>query len=51
MNTLNRPSEHLDTQREEQQHTQQKPRQDPRLVYGDLDRFFRELLMEQQEQG
>ncbi len=29
----------------------QRPRRNPRLVYSDPDRFFNDLLMEQQEQG
>jgi len=29
----------------------QQLRRNPRLVYSDPDRFFRDLLMEQQEQG
>lgn len=29
----------------------ERPRQNPRLVYNDPDRFFRDLLMEQQEQS
>lgn len=29
----------------------QEPRRNPRLVFSDPDRFFRDLLMEQQEQS
>ena len=30
---------------------EQRPQQNPRLVFNDPDRFFRDLLMEQNEQG
>lgn len=50
MNIQSRLTEHQDSQREEA-HTQQKPRRNPRLVFGDPDKFFHDLLMEQQEQS
>lgn len=39
---------HDDPKREDPKQT---PRRNPRLVYGDPDKFFRDLLMEQQEQS
>ena len=35
----------------ERQEDRQAPRRNPRLVFSDPDRFFRDLLMEQQEQN
>ncbi len=52
MNTQSRQNEHQERQKEELKQTdQQRPRLNPRLVFGDPDKFFRDLLMEQQEQS
>ena len=37
--------------RDKERRDEQQPRRNPRLVYSDPDRFFNDLLMEQQEQG
>lgn len=51
MNQKNKKIDHATHHDQEHKDDQQQPRRNPRLVFNDPYRFFRDLLMEQQEQS